>query len=229
MSALLANQKIEHTASTSTALGVKDLVSRLEGRISMAGNLGRVEKISTGIQSLDDLMGGGLEVGGVSEWGMPAGNGARFILVKLLQNLTNQEYAKPVLWTLGQPGVKILASGWMSLGINLNKLLFAKSFKPICDLREAFLEPVFSLLVFDCPKNLSREEHAFISKQAMKMKVHVCILQNYFLTGKKGNVWAKSRINCSNSGAASIAKLELTSIKGPNIGKQIIDMNEVLT
>ena len=88
---------------------------------------------------------------------------------------------------------------------------------------------IYNLLFLIALNKNSREEHAFISKQAMKMKVHVCILQNYFLTGKKGNVWAKSRINCSNSGGASITKLELTSIKGPNIRKQIIDMSEVLT
>ena len=56
LSALLANQKIEHTASTSTALGVKDLVSRLEGRISMAAQDGYSGENQYQIQALDDLI-----------------------------------------------------------------------------------------------------------------------------------------------------------------------------
>jgi predicted ATP-dependent serine protease len=227
LSALLANQKNDLVASSSKSEFAHKLIARLEGRISVAGNLRQEEKISTGISSLDQLLGGGLEVGGVSEWGMPVGHGSRFLLVKLLRNLSNQQYSKPILWTIGQPGLQVFASSWVSLRVNLDKVLFAKSFKPIDDLREAFLEPVFSLLIFDSPKNLSREEYAFIAKQAAKMKIHVCILQNYFLTDKKGNVWARSRINCKAI-SNKIENIEVKSIKGACVSHAILSLREIL-
>jgi predicted ATP-dependent serine protease len=199
MAQVIANQNSLIQASVEEVFRMRSqLLKELGGKLSLAKEMNVPGYLKTGLPKLDECLGGGLEVGGVSEWGMPSGHGSRILLMNLITRLTNDHKQKPVLWVLGQPGVKVFATAWMSLGVEMSKILFANSFKPLKDLREVFMEPAFSLVVLDSPKSFSKEEYAFISKQAQKNSMHVAFLQNYLLSEKIGNVWARKRLNCKS-------------------------------
>lgn len=184
------------TNITSSEISKRELLESLKTKLSSASKLKSGEFVSTGHPYLDEVLGGGLELGSVSEWGMPLGQNSRAILLDVIKKISNDITARPILWSLGQPGSVPFASSFKSFGVELQRVFFAKTFRPIEDLREAFLEPVFSLVILDCPKSFSREDYAFISKQAVKMNCHVCILQPYLLNEGAGNVWARKRLNC---------------------------------
>lgn len=177
-----------------------DLARMFEGKLFVANRLSKPALIGTGLEQLDKVLNGGLEKGSVSEWGVPSGFGGRRILIELLKKVSNQSCEKPILWALGQPGVKPFASVWASYGVDLSKVFFSQTFKPLEDLRESFLEPCFSVVVLDNPKSFSKEEYSFMFRQAVKLSMHICILQNYVLSSNIGNVWAHKRINCKGIG-----------------------------
>jgi hypothetical protein len=58
------------------------------------------------------------------------------------------------------------------------------------------MEPSFDLIVLDAPKHLSDDDCAFIAHQARDNGYTVLLLRDWFLSPKKGNVWARLRLNC---------------------------------
>jgi RecA/RadA recombinase len=148
----------------------------------------------SGNSALDEFLEGGLASGAVSEWGMPAGQGAREIVLSIVGRVTAAEML--VLWVNGQDGLEVYPPAWSARGVDLRFIRFATAKKPIELLKPVFLEPLFRLVVLDSPKNLSGEEWAFMARQARAMEVHVMVLQNFFLSGRRGNIWARLRVNC---------------------------------
>jgi len=148
----------------------------------------------SGNSALDEFLEGGLASGAVSEWGMPAGHGAREIVLSIVGRVTAAEML--VLWVNGQDGLEVYPPAWSARGVDLRFIRFATAKKPIELLKPVFLEPLFRLVVLDSPKNLSGEEWAFMARQARAMEVHVMVLQNFFLSGRRGNIWARLRVNC---------------------------------
>ena len=148
----------------------------------------------SGHSALDEFLEGGLASGAVSEWGMPAGQGAREIVLSIVGRVTAAEML--VLWVNGQDGLEVYPPAWSARGVDLRFIRFATAKKPIELLKPVFLEPLFRLVVLDSPKNLSGEEWAFMARQARAMEVHVMVLQNFFLSGRRGNIWARLRVNC---------------------------------
>ncbi len=148
----------------------------------------------SGHSALDEFLEGGLASGAVSEWGMPAGQGAREIVLSIVGRVTAAEML--VLWVNGQDALEVYPPAWSARGVDLRFIRFATAKKPIELLKPVFLEPLFRLVVLDSPKNLSGEEWAFMARQARAMEVHVMVLQNFFLSGRRGNIWARLRVNC---------------------------------
>lgn len=148
----------------------------------------------SGNAPLDEFIEGGLISGAVSEWGMPAGQGSREIALSFVGRATTSEML--VLWVNGQDGLEVYPPAWSARGVDLRFIRFVTANKPIELLKPIFLEPLFRLVVIDSPKHLSGEEWAFIARQARAMRVHVMVLQSFFLSGRRGNIWARLRINC---------------------------------
>lgn len=203
---------------------IKDVLSSApSSKVSLAETFSTQRYLSTGHRQLDTLLKGGLEIGKVSEWGMPIGHSSRYLFVDLIRRISLDHSQSPVLWALGQPGIKAFASTWSAFGVDLSRVLFSNTFKPVDDLREMFLEPAFSFILLDSPKTLSKEEFAFMSKQASKFSFHVCILQNYFLSQKIGNIWTKTRVNCSKA-AMLPGELEIEILRGGALKKEVMSL-----
>ena len=221
MNAIITNQYSLRKASVEKLLDTKP---ELKTKVVSASAIKAPQLLKLGLPNLDVCLGGGLDIGGISEWGMPVGQGGRAIFLSLVARLTNDRAQKPVLWILGQPGIKIFATVWMSFGVKMANILFANSFRPLTDLREVFLEPAFSFVVLDTPKSLSKEEYAFITKQAQKNSMHVCVIQNYFLNQQIGNVWAKKRVNCVMDNSV-LRAFQIDILRGEKVTKLHVDLS----
>ena len=178
----------------------------------------------SGNSALDEFLEGGLASGAVSEWGMPAGHGAREIVLSIVGRVTAAEML--VLWVNGQDGLEVYPPAWSARGVDLRFIRFATAKKPIELLKPVFLEPLFRLVVLDSPKNLSGEEWAFMARQARAMEVHVMVLQNFFLSGRRGNIWARLRVNCrQRSNGARGDGWQLEAVRGT--ARQPLDLRAI--
>ena len=150
-----------------------------------------VERISSGIPQLDQALGGGFPLGSLCEWGMPPGKQARSLLVKLLA------HHKPMcLWVYSdQEDCRIYPPAWVARGVDLGQTYFVKSDAPLQQLRPVFLEPLFSVIVIDSFCCHSKDELAFLARQARALSAVIFLIRPYLLSHAKGNPFAKWRLN----------------------------------
>jgi hypothetical protein len=73
---------------------------------------------------------------------------------------------------------------------------FTYSDTPVRDLRPLFLDSFFRVIVLDVPRSVSMDDCAFLAQRARANKQAVIIVRDYFLSEKRGNVWAQLRLNC---------------------------------
>ncbi|SMF72672.1 hypothetical protein SAMN06296036_12725 [Pseudobacteriovorax antillogorgiicola] len=153
--------------------------------------------LPSSISQVNQALEGGLRWGELSEWGSPWGSGGRELIIRFLSPL-HQASQEPYwcLWIQGQEGVNVYPPAWEAKGVNLKYIRFTKSLNPIKDLKPVFLNPFFKVIVLDCPQQLSAEDCQFLSRQARCHRQSIILIRNYFLSPKKGNVWAKLRLNC---------------------------------
>lgn len=150
-----------------------------------------VLKISSGIPQLDQALSGGFPVGSLCEWGMPPGKHARTLLVKLLAH--NQCLC---LWIYSSDDSRrVYPPAWAARGIDLSQIYFVQSTSPLSQLRPAFLEQLFPIIVIDSFCCHSKDELAFLSRQARALSATIFILRPYLLSHAKGNPFAKHRLN----------------------------------
>ncbi len=165
------------------------------------------DRLSSGITALDDFLGGGLSWGSVCEWGIPFGSGGREVLVSFLagaSSLSNHmgrvdQAAVSLPWTLwvqGRSGLTVYPPAWHARGVDLERVRFATSAKPVADLKPVFMDPLFKIIVIDAPRSLSDDDCAFLARQARAQGQLIIILRDFFLGERRGNVWARLRINC---------------------------------
>ncbi len=155
--------------------------------------------LSSGIDQLDQMLGGGLPIGGITEWGVPLGFRGRELLLPWLAHLTaprNYSTAEWVLWVYPWDYLSIYPPAFAAHGVALPYTRFAKSVAPIRDLRPVFLEPFFRMIVLDAPTTLSEQDITFLARQARILKQSVVILRNNYLTKANSHVLIKKRINC---------------------------------
>jgi len=192
---------------------VYQVAAQLPTKVELMGanQLSERPRLKFGYKLVDEMLAGGLQLGRVSEWGMPVATGVRQLFVELLRRASLQVGERPLLWVLGWPGIEVFAANWTRLGVDLTRVLFARSFQPLKELRDVFLEPVFRLIILDTPKPLSRQDFAFLSHQAAKFSFHVAIFQSCLLSPEKGNVWAKVRVNVHSD---LLRGLRLEAVRG---------------
>ncbi len=173
---------------------IKELTSQLSPfGLQSASFHSREKRVASGIEALDKLLEGGLSEGSVSEWGMPFGQQGRELIIPWLATMTEENWA---LWILSRPGLSIYPPAWAARGVSLQHMRFAHSNKPVAELKQAFMEPFFKFIIIDAPMHFSPEDCAFVAKCARANGQIVILLRNWLLSSKKGNVWAKTRLNC---------------------------------
>jgi len=160
------------------------------------------ESLLSGISPLDDFLGGGLVCGTICEWGIPFGSGGREVVAAFLAGVSrlaerSSDAAPPwILWAHGRSGLTAYPPAWHARGVPLTRTRFAEAGKPVVDLKPVFMDPFFKVIVLDAPRSLSDDDCAFLARQARAHGQVVIILRDYFLGQRRGNVWARLRLNC---------------------------------
>jgi hypothetical protein len=174
--------------------------------------------LRSGIESLDRHF-VSIKPGDLIEWGIPPGLNGRLIPVQFLK-----QDIPASIWIYHHHGLGVFASSWISHGIDLQRLFFIRSAKPVRELRPLFLEDTFKRIIIDSPKNFSSGDLAFVSQQARKYQQVVFLIRHYFLSQKQGNPYASLRINTWQSGNNQFS---LDVIKGQSTGKIHIPLDQV--
>jgi len=169
--------------------------------------------------SLSDRHFAAIKPGDLIEWGIPPGLNGRLIPVQFLKHGIPAS-----IWIYHHHGLGVFASSWISHGIDLQRLFFIRSAKPVKELRPLFLEDTFKRIIIDSPKNFSSGDLAFVSQQARKHRQIVFLIRHYFLSQKQGNPHASLRINTWQN---DNDEFSLQVIKGPTTGKLRIPLREV--
>jgi hypothetical protein len=146
---------------------------------------------------LDSFLGGGLGWGELSEWGLPWGCGLRDLILPFLVSAQGEEPPAWILWVYGQKDICVNPLAWHARGVQLERLRFACSTRPLIELKPLFLSGFFRLIVLDGVPRLMDEDYAFLARQARRLQQHILVLHPYTLTRERGNVWARLRINCA--------------------------------
>jgi len=174
--------------------------------------------LRSGIESLDRYF-AAIKPGDLIEWGIPPGLNGRLIPVQFLKHGIPAS-----IWIYHHHGLGIFASSWISHGIDLQRLFFIRSAKPVKELRPLFLEDTFKRIIIDSPKIFSNGDLAFVSQQARKYQQIVFLIRHYFLSQKQGNPHASLRINTWQN---DNNEFSLQVIKGPITGKLHIPLGEI--
>jgi len=158
----------------------------------------RIDKMPTGIEVIDQHLEGGLSIGTMSEWGVPPGrNGRRVIMTILGHNIgRDPSDTRLILWAYAEKNARVYPPAWQANGINLKTIYFTRSENPVRELKPVFMDPLFKVVVLDAPTRFTKDDMAFISTKARQNNQFVFLLRNYFLSPKRGNIWAKLRLNC---------------------------------
>ncbi|NRA45941.1 MAG: hypothetical protein HRU09_13375 [Oligoflexales bacterium] len=167
---------------------IASLQSQLKATCKAQGN---PDRISSGMDQLDQALGGGFPLGCLCEWGMPPGKKARNLLTKLLA------HNKPLcLWIYtDQDDSRVYPPAWAARGVDLGQTYFVKSSAPLSQLRPAFLEPLFPIIVIDSFCCHGKDELAFLSRQSRALSATIFLIRPYLLSHAKGNPFAKNRLN----------------------------------
>lgn len=153
--------------------------------------------LSSGNDLLDEFLDGGLRWGEVSEWGMPWGQCLRDIILWFLIH-AQQRNEGPcwILWIYGQPDISINPLAWQARGLDLSWIRFARAQQPVRELKPIFLSDFFRIVVIDGAQRLHDDDCAFLARQARRHKQMIVLLRSHPLSQGRGNVWAKTRVNC---------------------------------
>jgi hypothetical protein len=153
--------------------------------------------LPSGRTLLDEFLDGGLRWGELSEWGLPWGQGLRDIILWFLAR-SQKEAELPcwTLWVYSQSEMRVNPLAWYARGLNLDWLRFVNAEHPVKDLKPLFLSEVFRILVIDDDGRLSADDCAFLARQARRHQQAIFLLRPYHLSERRGNVWARTRINC---------------------------------
>lgn len=153
------------------------------------------QKISSGFPPLDSLLGGGLQEGELSEWGMPWGQCLRDLILPFLSSAQKQ-YGYWILWVSGEDRITINPWAWHARSIDLETLRFVRSQDPLYDLRQLFHSDFFRVIVLDQIPHLKEEDCQHLARHARRYGLTIIILRPDHLTPEKGNIWARLRLNC---------------------------------
>jgi len=156
----------------------------------------RRQKLASTNSQVTTFLEGGLPFGAVTEIGCPLGCEGRPLLLSFLAQASKEE--RPILWVHTHQELKLFPPAWFARGIDPKHIVFSVAKDPVSDLKRAFLNPFFSVIVADLSKGLlSAEECAFLSTRARVQRQAIILIRPYFLTNKLGNPWTPLRLNMS--------------------------------
>lgn len=157
-------------------------------------------KLRSGVPELDDFLAGGLPFGTITEWGAPLGRGGRLVVARFLAAATQgRGLERPVMALWVRPAstaLSVYPPAWRAQGVNLARVRFAHSARPVAELKPLFMDPLFKLIVLDSPEKMAPEDVAYLARQARANGQLILLLRNCMLSSERGNVWAKLRMNC---------------------------------
>lgn len=179
---------------------LKEEISRRfpEAAVPGGASTSRPLKLASCIREIDDFLEGGLPFNGITEFGMPLGKEGRVLLLKFLINATRGIEIRPVwvLWVSSHNDFSVFPPAWFVKGVSPSRMVFTRSAAPAEDLKRALINPLFKLIVLDSPQRFSRDDCFFVNTQARTNGQLIILLRNFFLSDKRGNVWARLRLNC---------------------------------
>lgn len=153
-------------------------------------------KLLSGFNPLDTLLGGGLQEGELSEWGMPWGQGMRDVILPFI-SYAQKTCSYWVLWVSGRNHVTINPWAWHARSVDLSTIRFVESQDPLYELRQLFLSDFFRVIVLDQIPHLKEEDCQHLARHARTYGLTIIILRDQKLTHENGNIWARLRVNCS--------------------------------
>lgn len=170
----------------------------LTGTEAAASRLGR--SLSTGVRLLDQALShspeggrGGLPLGTLSEWGLPLGQLGREVIVSILSQATAAGFW--CLWVSERTSLIPFPPAWKARGLNLERLCWVNSERPVAELRPLLLNPFFRVIVFDAPRHLTLGDAAFLASQTRRHNRVTLVLRDRLLRADAGTVWARLRLN----------------------------------
>lgn len=166
------------------------------------------------ISALDEALGGGLPVGGLTEWGMPMGREARPLLLAFLRALTHKATNSLVLWVDNHKDLRVFPPAFYAHGIKPECLVFTTSKAALKELRPALLRPLFKVIVLDTTEKFTIKDCLFLSRCARQNHQSIVLLRNFFLSNRHGNIAACLRINAWRNSHSNYWTLQV--IKGPS-------------
>lgn len=149
--------------------------------------------LASHVMPLDSLLRGGLRYGEVTEWGIPWGRGGRDAIVRFLAAMPPDHWG---LWVNTRPDTVVNAPAFAAKGVALDRMRFCQTMNPLSDLKPAFMQRCFNLIVLDLQISLKPDECAFLAQRAKANHQIIILIRNFFLSSDRGNVWAKRRLNC---------------------------------
>lgn len=155
-------------------------------------------RLAAALPSVCAFFEGGLRWGELSEWGMPWGGGCRDVLLLFLETAHQNGQGEPYwcLWVHEQEDTHIYPPAWQARGVQLSHIRFATTQTPLDDLKPVFTDPFFKVIILDGCQGIGRDDCAYLARRARVNRQVIILLRNYYLSAKKGNVWAKTRVNC---------------------------------
>jgi|GEM_PF-560156 len=143
---------------------------------------------------INEFLEGGLPFGSLCEWGAPFGRGGREILCRFIAAATQSQQWS--VWVNTKNRMSIYAPAWAARGVDFEYFRVAHSSRPMTELKPLLLDPFFRVIVLDAPCNLTDDDSALLARQARQNDQLIILVRDYLLSPKRGNVWAKIRVNC---------------------------------
>ena len=168
-----------------------------------------------GISALDKFFSGGLSFGTLLEMGIPFGNGGRRLLAQFMATATSglsggQKHW--CLWISARQQLRAYPPAWQALGVDLRRLRFASSASPVSELKAAFLDDFFRVIIIDQPDPLKPDEYVFLAQCARQHRKIIVVARDGFLSPRDSNTAARYRLNVWRPARQNI--LEITPVRG---------------
>lgn len=160
---------------------------------NLTTNLNRPQpRLASGLPKLDCFLGGGLPWGKLVEWGAPTGQEGWSLILPFVAQASQQGYC---LWVGPEDQRQPFPPSWFAAGVAPGRMLFLNSSKPLKEAKEVCPHSLVRLILLDAPKGLRNEDLAYLSTQARLTGKLILLVRPYFLSEKRGNVWAALRLN----------------------------------
>lgn len=179
-------------------------------------------KLCFGIRELDEFFNGGLAFGTLLEMGIPFGNGGRRLLAHFIAAASSGASDGQRLWCLwisARPQPVVYPPAWQALGVDLQRLRFASSASPVSDLKAAFLNDLFRVIVIDHPAPLKQDEYVFLAQCARQHRKIIVVARDGLLSPRDSNTAARYRLNVWRPAHQNI--LHLSPVRGLHQSTQL--------